>query len=114
VGAWPAFEQGIALLERASVTPPRRQEVWFHVEQPPIEELPPLFGAAGNQAMAAGFEGKDGEGSAQFGQAADRGTIELGLPVASGVPQSGPAHASALLAPFGEYFELGLTLLDES
>ena len=38
------FQRGVALMEYPLVTGPKTGEIWFHVEQAPVQNTAPVFG----------------------------------------------------------------------
>ena len=98
-GRRSALEQGIALLQGPGVPPPGRKEARFHVEQGPVQEAPPVFGAPGDQFVAAGFKADHGQLGAQLRQARRRRPVQPGFPLAAGMAQAGPAGTALAVLP---------------
>src|SRR5690606_571151 len=89
------LEQAVALLEGARIAAPQRQEVLFHVEQPPVDVAPPGFAAAADQGMAPGFEADHGQRGAQVAETGNGLSVQASLPGLSAVAQPGPAAPAA-------------------
>src|SRR3546814_4846017 len=83
------------MLQGAGVTAPQRQEVRFHVEQPPVDVAPPRLAAAADQGMAAGLEADRRQRGAQVTQTGDRLPVQTSFPGLSGVAQARLATPAA-------------------
>jgi len=99
------LEQGVALLEGSRVPPPQPHEVWFHVEQTPIEEPPTGLTAATDQCMATRFEGHHRQRRTEGAELGDILAVQAAFPFLPTVAEPGLAPrrgfgAFALLIPF--------------
>src|SRR5690606_21577035 len=63
-----ALQQGIALFEGAAVALPDREKRLFHVEQSPIDELPPILRPASQQAITLLMNGYQRHVRGEIGQ----------------------------------------------